>query len=409
MSHRVVITGIGALTPLGATVADFWTNLIEGRSGIRPHPGLTVDLHVGAVDFDPSTYLSQLQVNTLDRVSQLALLAAREALANARHDFDKPLGPSCGVFFGTSMGGAGTMEHAYARFFGANSSQNGRGLTIPAAMLHAPAAQVGIRFKAQGECQTYSTACSSSTVSIGEAFRRIRDGYLESALAGGAESMLLPGVLSKWKEMRVLCKEPSDRPGTGCRPFSKDRTGFAISEGAAVLVLESLQSARCRGAEPLAEIVGYGVSNDATHITKPDSEGQVRSIRNALADARIDTEQVQHINAHGTATVVGDKIETESIKSVFGSHASRIAISATKSSHGHLMGATGAVEMAATVLALKHQIVPPTAFWQERDPDCDLDHVSGQGRPMQGLEYALSNSFAFGGNNAALLVRRWAP
>lgn len=407
MRNRVVITGVGLLTPLGNSLSAFWQNLLEGKSGIRLRPGSSESFSVGSVEFDAERHFDRLQLNSLDRVSQFALVAAKSALTDAELATDVPLGIGAGVFFGTGMGGAATIEHTYSRFFGSPGAVL-RGLPIPAAMAHAPGSQIALRYGVQGECQTYSTACSSSSVAVGEAFRRIRDGYLECAIAGGAECMLLPGVLSSWKAMRVLCKDPVGAPGTGCRPFSRDRTGFAIGEGAGVLVLESLDSAERRGMQPLGEIVGYGVSNDATHITKPSPEGQARAMRNALADAKLESQCIGHINAHGTATATGDEAETLSIKSVFGAQASRIPISATKSSHGHLMGATGAVEFAATLLALRHQVVPPTAFWRERDPMCDLDYVPKRGRSVEQLEYALSNSFAFGGNNAALIAKRWS-
>lgn len=406
-ANRVVVTGMGILSPLGNTVNEFYTNLIAGQTGIRIHPEKNLPRPVGVVDFVVEKHFSKMQLLGLDRVSQFAIVAAEQAVAQAGLDSIKSLGNEVGVFFGTGAGGAISTEHAYARFFNAGGEKK-KPLTIPAAMVHAPASQVALRFGVRGECQTYSTACSSSSVAIGEAYRRIRDGYMESALAGGAECILVPGLLDNWMDMRVLCSDPYAAAGTGCRPFSADRTGFAIGEGAGMLVLESLNAAQTRGAVILAEIVGYGVSNDATHITKPDVSGQTLAIQRALNDARIDPRKIDHINAHGTATLVGDVVETASIKAVFGKHAYAVPISATKSAHGHLMGATGAVELIATVQALRQQIVPPTTHWTTPDGDCDLDYVPGKGRSVKNMEYALSNSFAFGGSNVALVTRSFS-
>jgi 3-oxoacyl-[acyl-carrier-protein] synthase II len=348
-----------------------------------------------------------MQLLNIDRVSQLAMLAAKRAVADAGLEHPEDLGENTGVYFGTGMGGAESTELAYAKFFNAGGEKK-KLLTIPAAMTHAPASQVALAHGVRGECQTYSTACSSSAVAIGEAYRRIRDGHVTLALTGGAECVLTPGILDSWAAMRVLCSDPADAPGTGCRPFSADRTGFAIGEGAAVLVLENLDHARARRARALAEVVGFGVSNDATHITKPCPVGQALAMRRALDDARVGPADIGYINAHGTATRAGDVAETRAIKTVFDDKAYEIPISATKSAHGHLMGATGAVEFLAMVLALGEQCVPPTTHWTVPDPECDLDYVPGMGREIEGLEYALSNSFAFGGNNAVLIARRWS-
>lgn len=406
MRRRVVVTGMGVITPLGNSPDDFFSNLLSGQTGIRPHPARVLPRAVGAADFSPEQYFNKMQLLGLDRVSQFAVVAAEQAIRQAGFNPDVAMGDKVGVFFGTGAGGVESTEHAYAEFFNAGGEKK-KLLSIPAAMNHAPASQIALRFGARGECQTYSTACSSATVALGEAYRRIRDGYWDCTLAGGSECILMPGMLNSWLAMRVLCNDSDHAPGTGCRPFSGDRNGFAIGEGAAVLVLESLDTALERGATILAEIAGYGVSNDATHITKPNKTGQVLAMQRALTDACIKPTQIGHINAHGTATIAGDKIETESIKNVFGEHAYDIAISATKSAHGHLMGATGAVELVATILALKGQLIPPTTHCSTSDDECDLDYVPRKARKVTGLEYAMSNSFAFGGNNAVLIARRW--
>lgn len=408
LKPRVVITGIGIQSPLGRTGPEFFDRLCAGESGIRTHPDPAITFPVGWVDFDAHAHFSKMQLLNLDRVSQFGVVAALDAVRNAGLNTEEALGEMTGVYFGTGAGGAESSEHAYAKFFGADGEKK-KLLTIPAAMIHAPASQVALRLGVRGECQTYSTACSSAAVAIGEAYRRIRDGYIKIAITGGADCVLMPGILDSWSAMRVLCIDPADQggeSGTGCRPFSAERTGFAIGEGAAVLVLETWEAAQARGIQILAEIVGYGVSNDASHLTKPNAAGQAMAMRSALTDAGLQPADIGYINAHGTATHAGDRAETQSIKTVFKDHAYCIPISATKSAHGHLMGATGAVELVATVMALQQQVVPPTSFYGKPDPECDLDYVPTKSRSVTDLNYALSNSFAFGGNNAALIVRR---
>lgn len=403
MGRRVVVTGAGLISPLGNSVEGFFANLIAGRSGVRSCDRAR-GRSLGRVEFDASSHFGVLELRHLDRVSQFSIVAARRALASAGLNAP-PLGEGAGVFFGTGMGGAGSLEEGFKDFFGVAGACK-KLLTVPAAMTHAPGAHVGLCAGVRGECQTYSTACSSSAVALGEAFRRIRDGYLDIALAGGAEALLVPSVLQAWEDMKVLCADPPDAPGTGCRPFSLDRSGFALSEGAAVLVLEVMANAKRRGARPLAEIVGYGVSNDASHITRPDPQGQAMAMRLGLADAGISEADVGYINAHGTATRAGDAAEARAIHTVFGPRAAQLPVSGTKSGHGHLMGATGAVEFLATAMALHEQVVPPTTHWTRVDPECELDCVPRAGRAVSGLRFAMSNSFAFGGNNAVLIAAR---
>jgi 3-oxoacyl-[acyl-carrier-protein] synthase II len=432
--HRVVITGLGLQSPLGSLVdndADnhansFFTRLCAGETGIRQHPNPEIDFPVGWVEFDATAHFGRMQMNQLDRVSLLSIVAARQAIAMAglkviteqQYDLNHLDSENTGVLFGTGMGGAESTELAYAKFFDAPPEVWARKktLSIPAAMTHAPASQIALDLGIRGECQTYSTACSSAAVAIGEAFRRIQHGYLTTAIAGGAECVLVPGVLDSWAAMKVLCEAPSDvlkageLLGTGCRPFSANRTGFAIGEAAGVLVLESLEAATARGATIIAELVGYGVSNDATHITKPNPAGQALAMRRAIACAGIAPTDIGYINAHGTATGAGDVAETHSIKAVFGDHAYKLAVSSTKSAHGHCMGGTAAVEFIATVLALQNQMIPPTTHYGEPDADCDRDYVPHRGRAVPAdkpLRYAASNAFAFGGNNAVLIAKRW--
>jgi 3-oxoacyl-[acyl-carrier-protein] synthase II len=273
-------------------------------------------------------------------------------------------------------------------------------------MANAPAAHVSMRYGMRGPSLTYSIACASSAVAIGEAFRAIRDGYLDRALAGGTEAMLNDGSIVAWEALSVLATEHPDGPAASSRPFAADRSGFVLGEGSAALMLESEDAMRQRGAEPIAEIVGFGTSSDAHNLTQPAVEGQVQALRAALADAGLAPESIGYINAHATATMVGDKVEIDAIKTTFGEHAHRLAVSSTKSMHGHLVGAAGALELAITLLALKKRRLPPTANLTLPDPACDLDCVPCRGRPAPDLEYALSNSFAFGGSNAVLVARR---
>lgn len=403
MTHRVVVTGYGAVTPLGMSAEALWTGLLAGASGIRPHPKPSITVPVGWVDFNELDHFTLMKVRTLDRVSQVALIAAKEAMKQS--GLSEPLGDDAGVYFGTGVGGATTLETSYANFFGVGGEDK-KPITIPIGMNHAPTAQISMTYGVRGECQTYSSACSSSAVAIGEAYRRIRSGMITTAIAGGAECQLTPGFLQQWMDMRIMCVSKRDDI-QNCQPFCAERSGFTIGEGAGIIVLERLESALERGAVPLAEVVGYGASSDATHITKPSAAGQMLSMKKALADGALSPTQISHINAHGTATRTGDAVETQSIRGVFGDATKDTPVTAPKSSHGHLIGAAGAVEFISTILALRHRLVPPTAFWAKHDPECDLDIVSKSPRAIPNAEYALSNSFAFGGSNATLIAGRW--
>jgi 3-oxoacyl-(acyl-carrier-protein) synthase len=409
---RVFITGIGVISALDSangdtasktSVEEFFDNLCNSVSGIKIAAPNLYALQLAAVKYDPDAYFSKMQLLGLDRTSQLALIAAQRAVQDALLDESAPMGERVGLYMGCASAGTESTEHSYANFFKAGGELK-KPLTVPAAMMHAPASQVAIKYGIQGECLTYSTACSSSTVAIGEAFWRLRDGQgrsnaMNMAIAGGAESMLMPAVLSNWRELRVVCK-------MSCRPFSEDRDGFAMGEGAAMFVLETEESAKRRGIKPLAEVIGYGSSNDASHITKPASQGQALAMKRALEDAQINSAQVGYINAHGTATLAGDAAEAASIRKLFDHTAAKIPISATKASHGHLIGASGAVELVAAAMALQKQRIPLTLSTRRIEPDLGLDIVIGESRDANNLEIAMSNSFAFGGSNASLLLRR---
>lgn len=404
---RVVITGMGIVSPLGNTCEGFFRNLAAGKSGIRRLTSDFADrlsIKIAAeADFNAEEHFPKKTARTLDRVSQFALVAASQAWKDAGLQLTEEEQRRAGVYLGTGMGGARTLEDSYIQVFVKNARRV-HPLTVVMVMNNAAASHISIEFGLKGPCLTFSTACSSSAVAIGEAFRQIKHGYADVMLAGGTESLLTYGVLMSWESIGTLALEAED-PSTSCRPFSKDRTGFVLGEGAAVLVLESLERATSRGARIYGELAGYGSTADAGHITKPSLEGQAGAMEAALEEADISRGDIDYINAHGTATVANDAVETLAIKKVFGERAYKIPVSSTKSMHGHLLGAAGAVELVAAVHALERQIVPPTTNLMEPDPQCDLDYVPGKARAGLNLKAVMSNSFAFGGTNAVLIVR----
>ncbi len=407
--RRVAITGLGVVSPVGSNPPEFFRNLLAGRSGIRrisaPFAGKVAAKIAGEVDFDPAAHFSKVRLATLDRFSQFALVAAAQAIQDAGLALTPADKLTAGVAFGTGLGGALVLDEAYRELYGHADDPRIRPLTVVMTMNNAAAAQVAIEHGLHGPNHTVSTACSSSAIAIGEAARAIRHGYAEVMLAGGSEALLTLGTLKAWDAMRALAVEDAAAPAASCRPFSKDRTGLVLGEGAGVLVLEELGRAERRGARIYAELAGYGAANDAFHVTKPDAAGQARAMALALADAGLAPDAIDYVNAHGTATPVGDVIETEAIKQVFGAHARRLPVSSTKSMHGHLMGAAGAVELIAAVLAITHQALPPTAHLRVPDPECDLDYVPNTGRTAVSVKTVMSNAFAFGGSNAVLIAR----
>ena len=403
---RVVVTGMGVIAPVGDTVTSFYTALLESRSGIRFHDFPWGRALVAPVLQDIDADFPKIRRLSLDRVAQLALLAVRQAVSQAAIQFAGAPGETTGIYWGTGIGGATTLESSYRDLF-INHASRLRPVTIVATMNNAASGQIGIEFGIRGPSYTYSSACSSSAVAIGEAYRAIRFGLVQTAVAGGAEAMLTEGGIKAWESLQTLAKPDADRPETSCRPFSADRSGFVLGEGAGALILEEAESAVTRGATILAEIVGYGNTTDACHITQPDAGGQSKAMSMAIAEAGIDAAAVQYINAHGTGTKVGDISETRAIKQAFGEAAYSVPISATKTLHGHLMGATGAVEFVAALEALRTRTIPPTAHLFQRDPDCDLDYVIEGMRTLRELDVVMSNSFGFGGNNVALIARRY--
>jgi len=407
--RRIVITGMGIVSPLGNTPEIFFANLMAGKSGVRRlQSDFTdrLDVKIAAqADFDPLQHFNKNKTSMLDRVSQFALYSANQALADAQLDLAQVDKSRVGVYLGTGMAGAASIEEGYVRLYRDNLDRL-KPFTVLMAMNSAASSQIALEHGLSGPNLTYCTACSSSNVAIGEAYRQIRHGYADVMLAGGSEALLTYGTIRAWEALRTLAKEDPNDPGASCKPFSLDRSGLVLGEGAAIVVLEELESAQARGAKIYAELTGYGSCNDSGHITSPTVEGQAMSMRAALASSPLKPEDIGYINAHGTATVMNDAVETAAIKSVFGEHAPKIPISSTKSMHGHLMGAAGAVEFVATLKALEQQAVPPTTNLHNPDPKCDLDYVPNQGRTGVTLRHAMSNSFAFGGTGGVLIASK---
>ena len=407
MARRVAITGLGVVSPLGNTIDDLFAQLRAGKSGIRrlelPRCEKLRSPLGAPARFDGAGHFDAVKCRMLDRVSQFALVAARQAVADAAVDLTGAIGERCGVSVGSSMGGAITTDEAYHTLYG-EGSERIQPFNIVAAMSNAPAGWIANEYGLSGPTLTYSTACSSSAVAIGEAARRIQCGDMEVMVAGGAEAPLAFGVLRAWEAMRTLASTDAVDPGASCRPFSKNRTGLVIGEGAAFVVLEDWEHARSRGAFIHGEFLGYGLTTDHAHITRPTPEGQASAMRAALRAAGLEGCDIDYINAHGTATAQNDVVETAAIKSVFGSRAYSIPVSSTKSTHGHLLGAAGALEFVISVGCLARRLVPPTMHLTAMDAACDLDYVASGARSDVGLKVVMSNSFAFGGTNAVLIA-----
>ena len=406
--RRVVITGIGVFASTGKNADTFHQTLVQGRSAVRriqqfDPSELSVQIGAEIPDYNPLDYFPAKRLDLLDRFSQYALIAAQEAMNSSGLQLREEERPRFGVVTGTGMGGTQTFEYGYFKLFAEHATRL-HPFTIPKIMHNAATSQICMDFGAQGPALTTATACSSSGHAIGEAFHLIKYGMADLMLTGGTEAPFTFGMIRSWESVRVLAVGNGD-PSKACRPFSLDREGLVIGEGAAMLLLEELEHARQRGAKIYGEMAGFGLSSDASHITQPSIEGPARAVRMALAEAGVSAEEVDYINAHGTGTRLNDVTETQVIKEVFGDHARKLAISSTKSMHGHVMGSTGAVELAATIQAIEHGVIPPTANYTQPDPECDLDYVPNQAREKP-VRVAISNSFAFGGLNAVLLVRR---
>ena len=403
--RRVVVTGMGAVSPVGNWPGALFDNVAAGRSGIRLLPAGERAAPVQIAAWIDAPIADGSKGVPPDRVTQLALAAGRAALAEAGL-LDRPdLLAGMGVHLGTGSGASATTDQAFFRLYGENRDRLAP-MTLPRGINNAAASELAIRYGLTGVNHTYSIACASSSSAIGEALRAIRHGYSERILAGGSEALLTYGILHAWHALRALA-DPDAQVDASCRPFSADRSGLVLGEGAAFLVLESLASAQARGATILAELAGYGASCDAAHVTHPSSSGQVSAIRQALADAALDPGAIDYVNAHGTGTPAGDAVEAESLRSVFGAQVQRLPVSSSKAVHGHLMGAGGAVELVIAILAMQKNTVPPTAHCRVPDTGLGIDVVA-EGMRHTPLNAVLSNSFAFGGSNAVLIARRYA-
>ncbi len=410
MTHRssdVLITGIGILSPIGLSVAELEDSLLGNRSGIGlwQSDALSKPVPAGQIGIDFSGRFSKLELPYLDRCSQIAMLAADQAIEDAGFTGFAECGQRAGLFYGSVAGGVKT-EHDWVKQCELDRTRSSRPFTIMASMLNAAPALISIRHKIQGPVVTNSSACSSSGVSIGEGFRAIRDGYLDMALVGGAEAALTPTFIALWGGLRALAEPCVDDVGRSCRPFSMDRSGLVISEGAVFLMLESRQHADRRSARRYGRISGYGIASDAFHIGSPDTAGQAAALRAALEDANLEATQIDYYNAHATATRGGDPVEAAAIRQTFAEHVSRLPVSSTKAIHGHLLGAASAIELAVCTLAVHAGFLPATAHLVEVDPECALKHVCQQPVLDGQVTHAMSLSAGFGGTNVALIVSK---
>ena len=398
----VVVTGIGLVAPHGDNPHAVFDAVMRAASAVQPvFPELSRPVAAAVAPFDAAHWFTKLQLPGVDRVSQIAVAAASLALRDAGALDAAP--ERVGVYTGCGMGGAAALEAAYAA-----GLRGGRvpPLTVPAFMPNAPAAHIAMRHGVLGPVLTYSVACASSAVALAEAARALRRGDIDVAIAGGTEALIVPGVVSAWQALQTLAAFNPGEAASACRPFASDRSGFVLGEGAAFVVLESAQRARHRGGRAYAELAGCGITNDATHLTKPDVQGQARALRAALADARLEPRDIGYCNAHGTATKIGDVVESEALNVVWGAAIDDLRVSSTKALHGHLLGAAGALEAAITVLALQRQQLPPNAHCALPDSHCALNLVLEPGVHASNLQAAISSSFAFGGCNAVLAFKR---
>ncbi|MGB1778187.1 MAG: beta-ketoacyl-[acyl-carrier-protein] synthase family protein [Longimicrobiales bacterium] len=408
--RRVFITGLGMVTPHGSDPHHVFSRVYAGESAVRdveldePVSGVPDSVPLAPAHLDGKGIISKAQRIFMARASELAVVAAHGALGTAGL-LEDGLGPGeAGVYVGCGLGGSEALQKAYRTHY--LKGRRVRPTTVPLTMANGPTSHISMQYALRGPTVSYSIACASSAVALGEAFRAIRDGYQDVIVSGGTEAMLNGVTVSAWHLLGVLARPHPEGVETSSRPFDAQRTGIVLGEGAVMFVLESEERVQRRGVVPLGEIVGYGMGSDAHNLTDPHKDGQIQAFTAALRDARLDPEAIGYINAHATATPIGDLVEIEAIKEAFGDHAENLPISSTKAVHGHLVGAAGAIEAAITCMALDKRMIPPTAHLTDPDPALDLDCVPCIGRAVDDLEYGLSNSFAFGGTNAALIFRR---
>lgn len=412
--HRVAVTGLGVVAPSGIDARQMFGRLVDGESFIRLHtidqpPRPVTQPAIHCADFSPEAHIGKALASTTDRSVQMALTACFEAWRDAGLSRDKEGRHDYGVSWGSALGSTSTWERGYREMW-----QNGRDRLPPLAvvlgMSNAAASHISIQLGLGNSSLTYVAACASAAAAIGEGYKRIRNGEARLMVTGGSDVPLAYAVMKAWDALRVVAQGDADTAPASCRPFHPGRSGLVLGEGAATLILEEWEHARARGATILAEIVGYGTCSDHSHLVRPDRDGQIRAMRLALDDAGLTPDDVDYVNAHGTATVEGDAIEVDSLRALFGDRAAQVPVSATKSMHGHLMGAAGAIEAVTTVLALAEDALPPTAHLDAIDPACEgVRHITGSALRGTDARVALSNSFAFGGCNAVLAFRKAAP
>jgi 3-oxoacyl-[acyl-carrier-protein] synthase II len=411
LNRRVVVTGIGFVCGSGRTKEEVWSNLLAGRSSIGlisrfDSSAFPVRIASEVQGFDPLKFIEKKEVKKMDLFIHYAVAAAQEAMDDSGLRITGENATRVGTYIGSGIGGFGVIEREHEKYLKGGPGKISP-FFIPAAIVNLASGHVSIRFGAKGPNSATCTACSTGAHAVGDSFKIIQRGDADAMVCGGAEAAITPMGVGGFAAMRALSTR-NDDPARASRPFDADRDGFVIGEGAGILVLEELEHARRRGAKIYAEVVGYGMSSDAFHITQPseDGDGAVRVMTMALQDAGVAPHQVDYINAHGTSTYYNDKLETMAIKRVFGDSAYSVPVSSTKSMMGHLLGAAGGVEAGLIALALRDQVIPPTANYEKPDPECDLDYVSNAARRIE-VKYALSNSFGFGGTNAALLLKRY--
>ena len=400
--NRVVITGLGAISSLGLKVEENFESLKEGYCGIGPLKFLNAErlsVQIGGQinNFEPENYFSKQEISLYDKFTQFALIAAQQAISSSGIKITDRNSNEIGVILGTAGGGLQTQDENYRQVYEEGKNRV-HPLIVPKLMNNAAASHVSMKYNAQGPCFTIASACSSSNHAMGQALNLIRTGSIKIALTGGSESMLCFGGIKAWEGLRIMSKE-------SCRPFCATRDGMVQGEGAAIYVFEEYSHAKARGAQIFAEVAGFSMSSDANDIVNPNEKGASRAISGALADAKLNPEDIGYINAHGTGTIANDRTECAAIKHVFKEHARNVMISSTKSMHGHLIGGTGALELLSCIMALNDNIVPPTINFKKKDPDCDLDIVPNFARD-QNIDGTLSNSFAFGGLNAVLVLKK---
>lgn len=411
MGRRVVVTGIGLICAVGNTTEEVWRNLLAAKSGVArithfDSSSFACQIAAEVKNFDPLQFIDKKELKKMGRFIHLAMAAADEAMKSSGLQVTDELSPRIGVHIGSGIGGFDVIEREHSNLLNGGPRKISP-FFIPAAIVNLAAGHVSIRYNAKGPNEATCTACTSSAHSVGDAFKIIARCDAEVMIAGGTEAAITPMGVGGFAAMRALSTR-NNEPEKASRPWDSARDGFVIGEGAGIVILEELEFARRRGARILAEVLGYGMSGDANHITQPapEGDGAYRVMLNTLNDAKIQPEQVGYINAHGTSTDLGDKLETVAIKRAFGDHAYKLAVSSTKSMTGHLLGGAGGLEAGITVLALRDQTLPPTANLENPDPECDLDYVPLKARQAE-FDYAMSNSFGFGGTNGALLFRRW--